>query len=78
MAMKLSDVRNAIETALPGAKIELSEMVEDGEHYMVYVESEMFRGKTRVQQHRMVYDALGGKMGIELHALMVQTVVPQS
>ena len=75
MSENLIALKDAIKKALPGAEVELNDTSGDGVHFVVYVESELFKGKTRVEQHRMVYDALDGKVGTELHALMVQTAV---
>jgi stress-induced morphogen len=78
MAMSSGDIRKLIESSFPDARVELSSLRDDGEHYMVYVESGLFEGKSRVEQHRMVYEALEGKMGGDLHALIVQTAVKSS
>ena len=65
-----------IRTALPDAQVEITDLRGDGDHYAAHVVSPAFKGLTRVQQHKMVYDALGGGMGDELHALALQTAVP--
>ena len=65
-----------IKTALPDAKVDITDLRGDGDHYAAHVVSKTFAGKTRVQQHQMVYDALGGGMGDTLHALALQTSVP--
>lgn len=62
--------------ALPDAVIEIEDLRGDGDHYAARVVSEAFRGKTRVQQHQIVYNALKGKMGGDLHALALETRVP--
>jgi stress-induced morphogen len=61
---------------MPDAQVRIEDLRGDGDHYAAYVVSAAFRGKTRVQQHKMVYDALQGRMGGELHALALQTSVP--
>ena len=62
--------------ALPDAKVTIKDLPGDGDHYAAEVVSEAFRGKSRVQQHQMVYAALKGRMGGELHALALQTSAP--
>ena len=76
MAMKAEDIETMIKTAFPDAKIESKDLAGDGDHYAATVVSEAFRGKTRVQQHQMVYAALQGNMGGVLHALALTTAVP--
>jgi len=76
MAMNAADIERLIKEAIPDAKVEIRDLAGDGDHYAATVISEAFRGKTRVQQHQMVYAALKGKMGGELHALALQTGVP--
>jgi stress-induced morphogen len=66
-----------IKDALPDATVEIRDLAGDGEHYAANVVSSQFRGKSRVQQHQMVYQALKGKMGGELHALALQTSAPE-
>jgi len=65
-----------IKAAIPDAQIDIEDLRGDGDHYAAYVISATFKGKTRVQQHQMVYQALRGRMGNELHALALQTSVP--
>lgn len=76
MPMSGPDIEAAILAALPGAVVELRDLAGDDDHWAITVTSPQFVGKTRVAQHKMVYAALGGKMGGELHALQVTTVVP--
>jgi stress-induced morphogen len=76
MAMAASAIEALIKAALPGAEVTITDLAGDGDHYAAKVVSEMFRGKMRPAQHRMVYDALGGRMGGELHALQLTTAVP--
>ncbi|MEQ8653360.1 MAG: BolA family transcriptional regulator [Kiloniellales bacterium] len=77
MAMDASEIERLIKDAMPDAQVTIEDLRGDGDHYAAYVVSESFRGKTRVRQHQMVYDALQGRMGGELHALALQTSVPQ-
>lgn len=76
MAMKPDEILNYIQKALPAAEIKLEALVNDGNHYKITVTCEDFRGLTRIQQHQMIYQALGSKMGNELHALSVITKIP--
>ena len=73
MAMALSEIEAMIRAALPDAEVEVRDLAGDGEHYAAKVVSAAFKGKTRVQQHKMVYDALQGRMGGALHALALTT-----
>ena len=76
MAMDAAEIKQMIIEAMPDAVVVIEDLRGDGDHYAAHVTSEAFRGKTRVQQHQMVYKALKGKMGDELHALAVQTALP--
>ena len=76
MAMQAHEIEELIIKAFPNAVVKIEDMAGDGDHYSCFVESELFAGKTRVQQHQMVYDALRGRMGNELHALALQTSTP--
>ncbi len=76
MAMNANDIEVLIKAALPDARIVIRDLAGDGDHYAAEVVSEAFRGKSRVQQHQLVYDALKGKMGGVLHALALQTSAP--
>ena len=78
MAMNQSDIEQMIKEAIPDAEIQIEDLRGDGDHYAAYVRSAEFKGKTRVQQHQMVYKALKGRMGNELHALALQTSVPDT
>jgi stress-induced morphogen len=73
MAMQAAEIERLIRAALPDAKVEIRDLAGDGDHYAATVVSPSFRGKTRVQQHKLVYDALQGQMGGVLHALALQT-----
>jgi stress-induced morphogen len=74
--MNAGDIERLIKEALPDAKVTIRDLAGDGDHYAAEVVSAAFKGKTRVQQHKMVYDALKGRMGGELHALALQTSAP--
>ena len=76
MAMDAAEIEKMIREALPDARITIEDLRGDGDHYAAHVVSSAFEGKTRVQQHQMVYQALRGKMGDDLHALALQTNVP--
>jgi stress-induced morphogen len=76
MPMDPSEIERLIKTKFPDAKIEIKDLAGDGDHYAARVESQAFKGKSRVQQHQMIYDALGGRMGGVLHALALTTVTP--
>lgn len=76
MAMSAGDIEHLIKEAIPDAKVTIRDLAGDGDHYAAEVIAESFRGKSRVQQHQMVYDALKGNMGGTLHALALQTSVP--
>ncbi|ENN92403.1 BolA/IbaG family iron-sulfur metabolism protein [Bartonella bovis] len=77
MAMNAHAIETLIRESIPDAKVTIHDLAGDGEHYAAEVISESFRGKSRVQQHKMVYDALKGNMGNALHALALQTSVPK-
>ena len=77
MAMDAREIESLIREALPDAEIEIRDLAGDGDHYAAVVISESFRGKTRVQQHQIVYEALKGNMGGQLHALALQTSAPE-
>jgi stress-induced morphogen len=74
--MPAADIERLIREALPDAAVTIEDLRGDGDHYAATVVSEAFRGKTRVQQHQMVYAALKGRMGGELHAMALQTRAP--
>ena len=78
MAMKASEIERLIKEALPDATITIEDLRGDGDHYAANVISSAFEGKSRVQQHQLVYQALQGRMGGELHALALQTSTPES
>ncbi len=76
MAMESAEIEQMIKEALPDAEIVIEDLRGDGDHYAARVTSSAFEGKSRVQQHQMVYAALKGKMGGQLHALALTTEVP--
>jgi len=76
MAMDAAEIESLIKEAITDAEVTIEDLRGDGDHYAALVVSPSFKGKTRVQQHQMVYAALRGKMGNELHALALQTGVP--
>ena len=76
MAMQPAEIEALIKAALPDAQVTIEDLAGDGDHYAASVVSEAFRGKSRVQQHQLVYAALRGRMGGELHALALQTSAP--
>lgn len=76
MAMQPADIEALIKAAMPDAQVTITALVDDGDHYAATVVSEVFRGKSRVQQHQLVYASLRGRMGGELHALALQTSAP--
>ena len=77
MAMDAGEIERMIKEAMPDAAVEIRDLAGDGDHYSATVTSGAFRGKSRVQQHQMVYAALQGRMGGVLHALALTTTVPQ-
>ena len=76
MAMQPADIEALIKEAMPDAQVTIQDLAGDGDHYAATVISEAFRGKSRVQQHQLVYASLRGRMGGELHALALQTSAP--
>jgi len=73
MAMSITEIEAMIREAFPDARVEVKDLAGDGNHYAASVVSAAFKGRSRVQQHQMVYAALKGKMGGDLHALALQT-----
>ncbi|MGE4064483.1 MAG: BolA family protein [Rhodospirillaceae bacterium] len=76
MAMAAAEIEQMIKAAFPDASVEIQDLRGDGDHYAAIVTSAAFKGKSRVQQHQMVYAALKGKMGGQLHALALTTQAP--
>ena len=77
MAMQAREIEKLIIKAFPNAVVKIEDMAGDGDHNSCIVESELYSGKTRVQQHQLVYQALDGRMGDQLHALALQTKIPK-
>ncbi|MCH9050885.1 MAG: BolA family transcriptional regulator [Proteobacteria bacterium] len=78
MAMDSGQIERLIKDAIPDAEVRIEDLRGDGDHYAAYVVSAAFKDKTRIEQHQMVYQALRGKMGSELHALALQTSVAEN
>lgn len=78
MAMAAAEIEALIRAALPDAEISITDLAGDGDHYSAHVVSDRFAGKSRVAQHKLIYDALGGRMGGALHALQLTTAAPKS
>lgn len=77
MAMPATEIESMIKTAIPDARIEITDLAGDDNHFAAKVVSETFRGQSRIKQHQAVYAALGGKMGGVLHALQLTTAAPE-
>jgi stress-induced morphogen len=75
--MDAHDIERLIKAGIPDAEVSIRDLAGDGDHYAAVVVAESFRGKSRVQQHQMVYQALKGEMGGALHALALQTSAPE-
>jgi len=73
MAMDLKEIEKHIKEAMPDAVIDIQDLAGDGNHYSATIISSQFAGKSKIEQHKMVYDSLKGKMGNELHALAIKT-----
>ena len=77
MPMNVADIERLIKSSLPDAEVRIEDLAGDGDHYRAHIVSESFRGRSRLQQHQLVYEALGGRMGGELHALALSTSAPK-
>jgi stress-induced morphogen len=77
MPMNASEIESLIKSHIPDAEVTIRDLAGDGDHYAATVIAESFRGKSRVQQHQLVYQALKGEMGGKLHALALQTGIPE-
>ena len=77
MPMSAAEIERMIRESLPDAVVRIEDLAGDGDHYRAHVVSAQFRGKSRLQQHQLVYRALGGRMGGELHALALTTAPPE-
>ena len=73
MAMNLNEIESLIKDAMPDAIVEIQDLAGDGNHYSATITSSQFSGKSKIEQHKMVYNSLKGKMGNELHALAIKT-----
>ena len=73
MAMDLKEIEKYIRDAFPDALVKIDDLAGDGDHYSATVTSSLFTGKSKIEQHKMVYNSLKGKMGNELHALAIKT-----
>ena len=73
MAMNLSEIENLVKEAIPDAVIDIQDLAGDNNHYSATIISSLFKGKSKIEQHKLVYNALKGKMGNELHALAIKT-----
>ena len=78
MAMDATEIEQLIKEGITDAKVTIEDLRGDGDHYAALVVSAAFEGKSRVQQHQMVYQALKGRMGSQLHALALQTGMPEN
>ncbi|HEX8466624.1 MAG TPA: BolA family transcriptional regulator [Allosphingosinicella sp.] len=76
MAMAAAEIEELIRAGIPDARVEITDLAGDGDHYAARVVAESFRGMPRVRQHQRVYEALGGRMGGALHALQLSTATP--
>ena len=74
MSLKLEEIRNLIKEAMPDAEITIQDLAGDNNHYSATIKSKNFTGKSKIEQHKLVYKALKGKMGNELHALALNTM----
>ena len=73
MAMDLIEIENLVKEAIPDAVIDIQDLAGDNNHYSATIISSLFKGKSKIEQHKLVYNALKGKMGNELHALAIKT-----
>jgi stress-induced morphogen len=74
MGLKISEIEGLIKEAMPDAEISIEDLAGDENHYSATIKSKIFSGKSKVEQHKIVYKALKGKMGTELHALALNTI----
>ena len=74
MGLKLEEIKNLIKASIPDAEISIQDLAGDENHYSATVKSKIFSGKSKIEQHKLVYNALEGKMGNELHALALKTM----
>ena len=74
MALKVEEIKDLIKRGIPDAEISIQDLAGDENHYSATIKSKSFNGKSKIEQHKLVYKALGGKMGNELHALALNTM----
>ena len=74
MSLKLEEIKKLIKNAIPDAEITIQDLAGDENHYSATIQSSKFNGKSKIEQHKMVYNSLKGKMGNELHALSINTM----
>ena len=74
MSLKIEEIKNLIKDAIPDAQIIIKDLAGDENHYSATIKSKIFSGKSKIEQHKLVYKALNGKMGNELHALALNTI----
>ena len=74
MSLKLEEIKNLIKKSIPDAEITIKDLAGDENHYSATIKSKIFTGKSKIEQHKLVYKALNGKMGNELHALQLNTI----
>jgi len=74
MSLKLEEIKNLIKESIPDAEITIQDLAGDENHYSAKIKSKIFNGKSKIEQHKMVYKSLKGKMGNELHALSINTI----
>ena len=74
MSLKIDEIKILIKKAIPDAEIVIKDLAGDDNHYSATIKSKLFSGKTKIEQHKLVYKALDGKMGNELHALAINTI----
>jgi stress-induced morphogen len=74
MSLKLEEIRDLIKESIPDAEITIQDLAGDENHYSATIKSKIFNGKSKIEQHKMVYKSLKGKMGNELHALSINTI----
>ena len=74
MSLKLEEIKKLIKEAMPDAEVAIQDLAGDENHYSATIKSKIFSGKSKIEQHKLVYKALNGKMGNELHALQLNTI----
>jgi len=74
MALKIEEIKKLIKASIPDAEISIEDLAGDENHYSATIKSKIFSGKSKIEQHQLVYSALNGKMGNELHALALKTL----